>query len=149
MRFRGSKRVTAWVVLGVVAAVVAGVEPARTQAWQQVPESPAGTRTSRIEQLHDAHSVERGDRGWVASELVDEINKEAQRHADWMASTGQFVHSSGGFWEVILTGPKSPDEAMAGWIESKEHRKILMSGAEIGFGYAEADGVTYWVGMVR
>ena len=81
--------------------------------------------------------------------MVTGISRDAQKHADWMASTGQFVHSGMDYWEVIETGPTTPEKAIEGWLESEAHREILMSGAEIGFGFAEVDGVTYWVGLVR
>ena len=144
MRIRGSWVV---VVLGVFAVglVVAGP----VSALQQVPGSAETLQQARIKQLHTAHSAARDERGLVGSRLVTRISRDAQKHADWMASTGQFVHSGMNYWEVIQTGPKTPEKAIEGWLESEAHREILMSGAEIGFGFAEVDGVTYWVGLVR
>ena len=103
----------------------------------------------RIKKLHEAHSAARDARGLVGSRLVSKISRDAQKHADWMATTGQFVHSEMGYWEVIQTGPLTPQKAIEGWLESQAHREILMSGAEIGFGFAESNGVLYWVGLVR
>jgi len=144
MRMRSSWAV---VVLGVfvVALVVAGP----VNALQQVPGSADTTQQTRIRQLHSAHSTARDQRGLVGSQLVTEISRDAQKHADWMASTGKFVHSGMDYWEVIQTGPTTSEKAIEGWLESEAHREILMSGAEIGFGYAEVDGETYWVGLVR
>jgi len=144
MRIRSSWAV---VVLGVFALglVVAGP----VNALQQVPGSADTSQRARIKQLHTAHSAARDERGLVASQLVTEISRDAQNHADWMASTGQFVHSGMNYWEVIQTGPKTPEKAIEGWLESAAHREILMSGAEIGFGFAKVEGVTYWVGLVR
>ena len=135
------------VACGMFALSLCGQSP--LEALQKVSPSTKTSRQVRIKQLHKSHTSARGDRGLVGSRLVSEISRDAQKHADWMASTGQFVHSEMGYWEVIQTGPKTPEKAIAGWLESQAHREILMSGAEIGFGFAEADGVTYWVGLVR
>ncbi len=144
MRIRSTGVVIA---CGVFALAVCGREPAN--AVQQVPRSVETKLQIRITQLHKVHSSARGERGLVGSRLVPEISRDAQKHADWMASTGKFVHSEMNYWEVIQTGPKTSQKAIEGWLESQPHREILMSGAEIGFGFAEADGVTYWVGLVR
>ncbi len=102
-----------------------------------------------VKVLHGAHSSARADKGFVDSKLVGSLCRDAQKHADWMARTGQFVHSGMPYWEVILTGPETAEEAIHSWMKSRDHRKILMSGGEIGFGHAAVDGVTYWVGLVR
>ena len=143
MRLREIGTVVAWVVLAVVVVCQQPVV-----ALQEVPQGLA-EQENAVKQLHQAHSVARGERGLVGSRLVAEINRDAQKHADWMASTGQFVHSNMDYWEVILMGPQTPEKALEGWLDSKDHRKILMSGGEIGFGYARINGGAYWVGMVR
>lgn len=135
------------VACGVFALALYAEAPAN--AVQQVPGPTETRQQARIKQLYRAHSAARAERGLVGSRLVSEISHDAQKHADWMASTGQFVHSEMNYWEVIQMGPKTPETAIAGWLESQPHREILMSGAEIGFGFAEVDGVSYWVGLVR
>ena len=135
------------VVCGLFALAVFGQETAN--ALQQVPGSATTKQQVWIKKLHEAHSAARDERGLVGSRLVSEISRDAQKHADWMATTGQFVHSEMGYWEVIQTGPLTPQKAIEGWLESQAHREILMSGAEIGFGFAESNGVVYWVGLVR
>ena len=144
MRLREIGTVVAWVVLAVVVVCQQPVV-----ALQEVPQPASAEQENTVKQLHQAHSMARSDRGLVGSRLVAEINRDAQKHADWMASTGQFVHSNLDYWEVILMGPQTPEKALEGWLDSKDHRKILMSGGEIGFGYARINGVAYWVGMVR
>ncbi len=144
MRLREIGAVVAWAVLAVVIVCQQPVV-----ALQEVPQPASADQVNAVKQLYQAHSVARGERGLVGSRLVAEINRDAQKHADWMASTGQFVHSNLDYWEVILMGPQTPEKALEGWLDSKDHRKILMSGGEIGFGYARINGVTYWVGMVR
>ncbi|HAB14449.1 MAG TPA: hypothetical protein DCE47_22420 [Planctomycetaceae bacterium] len=144
MRLREIGAVVAWAVLAVVIVCQQPVV-----ALQEVPQPASADQVNAVKQLYQAHSVARGERGLVGSRLVAEINRDAQKHADWMASTGQFVHSNLDYWEVILMGPQTPEKALEGWLDSKDHRKILMSGGEIGFGYARINGVAYWVGMVR
>ena len=144
MRLREIGAVVAWAVLAVVIVCQQPVV-----ALQEVPQPASADQVNAVKQLYQAHSVARGKRGLVGSRLVAEINRDAQKHADWMASTGQFVHSNLDYWEVILMGPQTPEKALEGWLDSKDHRKILMSGGEIGFGYARINGVAYWVGMVR
>jgi len=144
MRIRSTGVVVA---CGVFALTFFGEEP--VGAVQQVPGSTETGQQVRIKQLYQAHSAARAERGLVGSQLVSEISRDAQKHADWMASTGQFVHSEMNYWEVIQMGPKTPEKAIEGWLESQPHREILMSGTEIGFGVAEVDGVIYWVGLVR
>ena len=144
MRLREIGAVVAWAVLAVVIVCQQPVV-----ALQEVPQPASADQVNAVKQLYQAHSVARGERGLVGSRLVAEINRDAQKHAGWMASTGQFVHSNLDYWEVILMGPQTPEKALEGWLDSKDHRKILMSGGEIGFGYARINGVAYWVGMVR
>ena len=144
MRIRSTGIVIA---CGVFALAFYGGEP--VNAVQQVPKSTQTKQQIRVKQLHSAHSTARAERGLVGSQLVSEISRDAQKHADWMASTGQFVHSEMNYWEVIQMGSMTPEKAIEGWLESQPHREILMSGVEIGFGHAEVDGVAYWVGLVR
>jgi len=37
-----------------------------------------------------------------------------------MASTGQFVHSGMGYWEVIQTGPTTSEKAIEGWLKKNK-----------------------------
>jgi|GEM_PF-1219659 uncharacterized protein YkwD len=143
-------RVRSWAIGFSCVMLALGVLSGESvSAWQQSGVSKDASQQVRNKQLHKFHTAARSERSLVGSRLVSEISRDAQKHADWMASTGQFVHSGMQYWEVILTGPKTSEKAIAGWLESPAHCEILMSGGEIGFGFAEADGVTYWVGLVR
>ena len=73
----------------------------------------------------------------------------AQRHAAWMADTGIYQHSGLPYREIIFQGPTSADAAVQGWIASPAHHGILVSGAEVGFGYMIRNGQPYWVGVFR
>lgn len=73
----------------------------------------------------------------------------AQNHANWMASTGYFQHSGLPYMEIIFYGPRSTNDAINGWIASPAHHSIMLSGSQVGFGYANRNGTPYWVGVFR
>ena len=73
----------------------------------------------------------------------------AQRHAEWMASTGNYVHSNLGYSEIIHSGPQSARDAVTGWIYSPPHHGIMLSGGTAGHGVARRNGYAYWVTIVR
>ena len=73
----------------------------------------------------------------------------AQRHAEWMANSGYYMHSSLPYREIIFRGPRSSQAAIQGWIYSPAHHGIMLSGREVGFGYMKRNGNTYWVGVFR
>lgn len=137
-----------WEWKGVVLLLV-GLSWQSAWALQEVPSKDWLSDKPLLRSLHKEHTSIRNQRGVEASTLSQELCREAQKHADWMASTGRFEHSDRPYWEVILMGPSTPAGALEGWMESSAHREILMSGSEIGFGQAVVNGKTYWVGMVR
>lgn len=74
----------------------------------------------------------------------------AQRHAEWMAQSGNFAHNySHGYPEIIYWGARNVDDAFAGWMNSGPHRGIIMSGnTHVGYGFAIGpNGATYWCGV--
>lgn len=73
----------------------------------------------------------------------------AQRHAVNMADTGWYRHSGLPWPEIIYAGPRSPQDAINGWIYSPAHHGIMLSGNEVGFGYMVRNGQPYWVGLFR
>lgn len=74
---------------------------------------------------------------------------DAQRHANWMAATGAFQHSSLPYLEIIYQGLATPEAAIQGWIASPPHHGIMLSGSRVGFGYQLRGGYPYWVGVFR
>jgi len=138
-----------WEWKGVVLLLLVGLSWRPALALQEVPPKNWLSDKPILRSLHKEHTSIRSRRGLKASTLSQELCRDAQKHADWMASTGRFEHSDMPYWEVILMGPPTPAGALQGWMESSAHREILMGGGEIGFGHAVANGKTYWVGMVR
>ena len=74
---------------------------------------------------------------------------DAQRHANWMAATGAFQHSSLPYMEIIYQGLATPEAAIQGWIASPPHHAILQRGTRVGFGYQLRGGHPYWVGVFQ
>ena len=102
-----------------------------------------------IQSLLARTNLHRSQMGRGPVRLNAEMCLAAQRHANWMASTGAYQHSGLPYMEVIFCGPTSADSAVQGWIASPAHHGILLSGAEVGFGYMVRNGVPYWVGVFR
>lgn len=73
---------------------------------------------------------------------------KAQAHAEWMAKTGYYQHSSMPWPEIIFYGPGSAENAVNGWIRSPAHNGIMLKrGNHVGFGYMLINGRDYWVGI--
>ena len=88
--------------------------------------------------------------GLHAVRINPQMCAAAQNHANWMANTGYFQHSGLPYMEIIFHGPRSPQDAINGWIASPAHHGIMISGAtEVGFGYQNRNGQPYWVGVFR
>ncbi len=102
-----------------------------------------------IVELLERHNQERARVGIGPLTLNTDMCLAAQRHADWMAKSGIYQHSSLPYREIIFQGPQSAAGAVAGWIASPAHHSIMLSGSEAGFGYMKVGGRTYWVGVFR
>jgi uncharacterized protein YkwD len=88
--------------------------------------------------------------GLAEQQVSPELTRLAQRHAEWMAQTGNFVHNyNHGYPEIIYWNARSIDDAFSGWMNSGPHRGIIMSGnAKVGYGFAiSSSGQTYWCGV--
>ncbi len=126
-----------------------------------VPDGAAGMRSALV----DASNAARADNGRNALEQDDTLARIAQDHACWMADTGNFSHKGEGgstsadraraagydyrfIAENIAFGQRTVDQVVSGWMQSRGHRKNLLSpdAAEIGIGIAANDnGRIYWV----
>ena len=91
----------------------------------------------------------RAQMGLAPVELDAQMCLDAQRHANWMASTGAFQHSGLPYLEIIFQGVATPEGAVQGWIASPPHHGIMLSGTRVGFGYQVRGGYPYWVGVFR
>ena len=105
------------------------------------------TQHPTIQKLLKLNNAERTRVGRTACVLDPDLCLAAQQHAQWMATTGYYSHSSMGYPEIIFSGPLTAEAANQGWIYSPAHHSIMLSGQRAGFGYAVQNGRTYWVGL--
>src|SRR5262245_59804805 len=67
--------------------------------------------------------------GLPAQRVSPQLTLLAQKHAEWMASTGSFVHNyNHGYPEIIYWNARSIGDAFNGWMNSGPHRSIILNG---------------------
>lgn len=140
-------------------AVVACFLPEKI--WAETPNSKSPSKKENkkeltwltghptIQKLLKYHNEERARYGLPALKLNSRMCLSAQEHANWMAETGYYQHSSLPWPEIIFYGPRSARGAVEGWIGSPAHHSIMLTGSEAGFGYMKLNGQCYWVGVFR
>jgi len=102
-----------------------------------------------IARLLELHNQTRARVGLPPLSLNQQMCSAAQRHANWMASTGAFAHSGLPYRENIAYAQRSPEHAVQTWTYSPGHYQNMCSGREAGFGYQTRGGVGYWVAVFR
>lgn len=102
-----------------------------------------------ILRLLELHNQTRARAGLPPLVLNAEMCAAAQRHANWMASSGVFVHSGLPYRENIAYNQVSPEHAVQSWTYSPGHYANMCSGREAGFGYQVRGGAGYWVAVFR
>jgi hypothetical protein len=107
------------------------------------------TKHPVILKMMELENQERARYGLPPLRLNPQMCLAAQQHARWMAETGYYTHSNLGWPEIIHAGPRTPEDAVNGWIYSPAHHGIMLSGSEAGFGYAVNGGVGYWVTVIQ
>ena len=88
--------------------------------------------------------------GLPPQKVSPELTLLAQRHAEWMASSGNFAHNyNHAYPEIIYWGAGTIDGAFSGWMNSGAHRGIIMSrNTAVGYGYSvSSNGTPYWCGV--
>jgi hypothetical protein len=119
----------------------------RVQLVSRQAERPAVHPT--IARLLELHNQTRARVGLAPLALNSQMCAAAQRHANWMASTGAFAHSGLPYRENIAHGQSSPEQAVQSWTYSPGHYQNMCSGREAGFGYQVRGGAGYWVAVFR
>jgi uncharacterized protein YkwD len=115
-----------------------------------LPQKRALHEHPTLVRLVELNNQMRAQYGLAPQRVSPELTLLAQRHAEWMASTGSFVHNySHGYPEIIYTGAPSVESAINGWMNSGPHRGIMLSGnTAVGYGYyISPGGQTYWCGV--
>ncbi len=106
-------------------------------------------KNENIVRLFSQTNQHRVQMGLAPLELDIAMCLDAQNHANWMAATGAFQHSSLPYLEIIFHGVSTPEAAIQGWIASPPHHAHMLSGTRVGFGYQLRGGYPYWVGVFR
>jgi uncharacterized protein YkwD len=121
--------------------------------------TPEGRLLDKKQLLHEhptlVRMVERNNQlriqnGLPAHQVSPHLTMLAQKHAEWMAQTGSFVHNyNHGYPEIIYWNARSISSAFSGWMNSSPHRGIILSrNACVGYGFAIGRNVlTYWCGL--
>jgi len=114
---------------------------------------------SRVVRFEDVllalHNEERARRGLGGLVEDAELDRCAERHAEWMARTGALRHQNlsllRGAWsllgENIACGQLSEQEVFDCWMRSSGHRRNILTGGftRVGFGMARAaSGRLFW-----
>jgi uncharacterized protein YkwD len=120
-----------------------GASPSAKSPHSWLTEHPTIQRLLTLTNEHRARS------GLPPVQLNAEMCLAAQRHATWMAERGALQHSGLPWPEIIYVGPRTPEDAVNGWIYSPAHHGILRSGSQVGFGYSVRNGNPAWVGLFR
>jgi uncharacterized protein YkwD len=122
-------------------------QEAKTQQANKPVAQP--TTHPTIARLLDLHNQTRARVGLPPLALNQQMCNAAQRHANWMASTGGFAHSGLPYRENIAYGQSSPEHAVQTWTYSPGHYANMCSGRHAGFGYQVRGGMGYWVAVFQ
>lgn len=101
-----------------------------------------------IIESHSEQNRIRAMYGYGPLQFDRELQARAQRHAEWMATTGRYEHS-GEISEIIHRGPTNARDAFNGYLHSPAHFRVMLSGTRTGHGHAVRDGVSYWATIVK
>lgn len=129
-------------VLGVRLAVVAAAIAVAASA--QANEFPLHRAESNVIKRTNA---ERARYGLAPLKASKRLIQQARRHAQWMASSGNFRHGNDGVAENIAWGQGDSSEALGDWMNSSGHRANILGGyTHMGAAWARgSDGRLYWV----
>lgn len=128
-----------------------GAIAASPTSGANVPGGLSEAQTKEIARLLDLHNAVRARNGLKPLRLSAALCGVGQSFAHFMETTGRFSHTADGkepkdrivaagyrfasCAENIAMGPRSADEAVTMWIESKGHYANMLGGyTEIGFG---------------
>jgi uncharacterized protein YkwD len=130
-------------VLGIRIALVLGASLLATAA----AEAKEFIAHRAEKNVVDRTNAERARFGLGPLKASKRLMNQARRHAQWMASSGNFRHGSDGVAENIAWGQSSSDDALGDWMNSSGHRANIMGGyTHMGASWARGnDGRLYWV----
>lgn len=107
------------------------------------------TQHPTIRRMMELQNQERARYSLAPLKMDRKLCIAAQKHAEWMAETGYYMHSNLPWPEIIDAGPTTPEGAVNDWIWSQSHHGVMLSGNIAGFGFAKAsNGTGYWVTVI-
>lgn len=130
-------------------AVSLAVEPGMALLEPECVPQVCLTSHPTLIQMMKFQNQERARYGLQPLKMNRKMCVAAQKHATWMASTGYYMHSNLGWPEIIHSGPRTPRDAVTGWIYSPAHHSIMLSGTQAGFGFSKRNGVPFWVTVIQ
>lgn len=132
-------------ILGLCLALV----PMVGGAYETPSEHDWLVKHPTIQQLVALTNAHRAKSGLAPLRINPRMCLDAQRHANYMADYGAFTHSGLPYRENIYMGPRTPQDAVNGWIYSPAHHANMLSGTECGFGHQVRNGQSSWVAVFR
>jgi|GEM_PF-555259 hypothetical protein len=106
------------------------------------------TQHPTIVRMMELQNIERARYGLAPLKMNEKMCLAAQKHAEWMAETGYYMHSNLPWPEIIHAGPRTAEGAVNDWIWSPSHHAVMLTGQVAGLGYAKNGGVGYWVTVI-
>ena len=106
------------------------------------------TQNPTIVRMMELQNNERARCGLAPLQMNEKMSLAAQKHAEWMAETGYYMHSNLPWPEIIHAGPRTAQGAVNDWIWSPSHHGVMLTGQVAGFGHAMNNGVGYWVTVI-
>jgi hypothetical protein len=106
------------------------------------------TQHPTIVRMMELQNTERARYGLSPLTMNEKMCLAAQKHAEWMAETGYYMHSNLPWPEIIHAGPRTAQGAVNDWIWSPSHHGVMLTGQVAGFGFAMNNGVGYWVTVI-
>lgn len=105
----------------------------------------------QLAQIIELCNIERARRGLRVLVPDPQLLKNAQRKAEWMASTGRLEHGNPGCAENIAWNQANSDAVMRSWMSSRGHRRNILNSrhTSIGVGVANAGHGPYWCQQFR
>ena len=132
-----------------VLTVSMGLTPQSSLDAGKLSENKRITQHPTIRKMMELQNAERARYQLAPLKINRKLCIAAQKHAEWMAETGYYMHSNLPWPEIIDAGPTTPEGAVNDWIWSRSHHGIMLSGSIAGFGFAMADnGTGYWVTVI-
>lgn len=132
-----------------------GTKPAPPSPPQPPPSSDVEQIKQRLLELHNQNRA-------IPLKRVEELDRSAQLHNDYMVRTGKLTHDEPGrplgnrvseqgynwsyLGENIALGQRNAEEVMKSWMNSSGHKSNIqnLNFKDVGFGVTHANNTWWW-----